>query len=1202
MAATGVLPFVRGIDFTRNDFKDGKFPSNITDLSSLRWLRINKTNLDSVPYQLRNLSKLEHLSLVDNDLTNLRGDLASLSSLRVLNARHNKLKSSNISSEIFALEELTVVDFSQNELEKVPSSLENAKAILVLNLSHNNISTIPNQLFVNCVDILYLDLSYNKLETLPPQLRRLINLQTLVLDNNPMEHFQLRQLPALTELTSLSMRNTQRTNSNIPEKLDALVNLIELDLSYNEMNRVPDGLFSMCNLKRLNLGHNRIREIGSGIEVWSKMEVLNVSWNKMNAFPPQLCKLTCMKRLYLNSNEVDFEGIPSGIGKLHQLEVFMAADNNLEMIPEGLCRCGKLQRLILNNNRLVTLPEAVHLLTELKTLDVRNNKDLVMPPKPMAMQKGAGLEYYNIDFSLSHQLRLAGAAPQPGLTPDKPKSDPLARKMRLRRRRDGRDQEPDSDQKKILKGFTEITKKKQKKKAGKKDEEPLDLKPKKWKDELEKPALDYSDFFEEDVGQIPGVTIWEIENFVPNQLDEVLNGTFYEGDCYIVLQTVIDEQGGINWQIYYWIGNKATLDKKACSAIHAVHLRNFLGAETRTVREEQGDESDAFLDIFVTSDVSYIEGARTASGFFTIEDAEFVKRLYRCSGTKNLHLEAVDVKPGSLDSRYVYLLDMGKMIYIWYGTKSKSVTRSKTRLLAEKINKNERKNESQIVMFQPKMESFGFWDGIGCPNGQPPETVEAWMIEDDSRKPILYKVGLGMGYLELPQVEIPRAGMSPDLLDTKGVYILDCISDLFVWIGKKSTRLVRAAALKLSQEILNMIQRPATAAVTKSLEGWEISGSSKTKVWAGCGRDVDSRGGTFRADAEGRPRATRVMRDGHSVMHSGSRNCVAVDDITVTSVFTRQVDLSALFMPRQPAMTTEEADALMEEWNEDLDGMEAFVLEGKKFVRLPEEELGHFQSGDCYVFLCRYWVPRELDESEEKEEQEQEPEDDYQCVVYFWQGRDASNMGWLTFTFSLQKKFESLFGEKLEVVRMHQQQENLKFLSHFKRRFVIHQGKRKEVVPAGGRIPPKLYHLRANGCPLCMRCIQVTPTAFMLNSEFCYIMIIPFDNTDTNGIIYVWEGNSADPAEITLAEDITRDIFNKNKQYTVTVLEEGQEPENFFWVALGGKKAYETVYVQNMRVKQRDRPRKLLLTLKTKESRKFTKCFHGWGKYKKPMA
>ena len=32
----------------------------------------------------------------------------------------------------------------------------------------------------------------------------------------------------------------------------------------------------------------------------------------------------------------------------------------------------------------------------------------------------------------------------------------------------------------------------------------------------------------------------------------------------------------------------------------------------------------------------------------------------------------------------------------------------------------------------------------------------------------------------------------------------------------------------------------------------------------------------------------------------------------------------------------------MQEWNEDLDGMECFVLEGKKFVRLPEEEVGQF--------------------------------------------------------------------------------------------------------------------------------------------------------------------------------------------------------------------------------------------------------------------
>ena len=99
-----------------------------------------------------------------------------------------------------------------------------------------------------------------------------------------------------------------------------------------------------------------------------------------------------------------------------------------------------------------------------------------------------------------------------------------------------------------------------------------------------------------------------------------------------------------------------------------------------------------------------------------------------------------------------------------------------------------------------------------------------------------------------------------------------------------------------------------------------------------------------------------------------------------------KVDLSALFTPRQPPMSKEEAGHLAEEWNEDLEKMEAFVLEGKKFVNLPEDEKGIFFASDSYVYLCRYWVP--ADEAEEHEAEDDEPED-YQCVVvYFWQVSD----------------------------------------------------------------------------------------------------------------------------------------------------------------------------------------------------------------------
>lgn len=56
----------------------------------------------------------------------------------------------------------------------------------------HSIDTIPNQLFINLTDLLYLDLSENHLESLPPQMRRLVHLQTLVLNGNPLQHAQLR--------------------------------------------------------------------------------------------------------------------------------------------------------------------------------------------------------------------------------------------------------------------------------------------------------------------------------------------------------------------------------------------------------------------------------------------------------------------------------------------------------------------------------------------------------------------------------------------------------------------------------------------------------------------------------------------------------------------------------------------------------------------------------------------------------------------------------------------------------------------------------------------------------------------------------------------------------------------------------------------------------------------------------------------------
>lgn len=167
-----------------------------------------------------------------------------------------------------------------------------------------------------------------------------------------------------------------------------------------------------------------------------------------------------------------------------------------------------------------------------------------------------------------------------------PTRDPVARKIQFLKRRKVQASEADSDQRKILKGMTDVANDRSKAEKALMEELP-GLKPKRWDEHLEKqnPDLDYSELFEPEVGRTPGISIWEIENFLPNPLEEVFYGKFYEADCYIVLETTMQDNGGLDWQIFYWIGEKTTLDKKACAAIHAVNLRNFLHANCRTQRE-----------------------------------------------------------------------------------------------------------------------------------------------------------------------------------------------------------------------------------------------------------------------------------------------------------------------------------------------------------------------------------------------------------------------------------------------------------------------------------------------------------------------------------------------------------------------------------------------------------------------------------------
>ncbi|CAK5077151.1 unnamed protein product [Meloidogyne enterolobii] len=151
------------------------------------------------------------------------------------------------------------------------------------------------------------------------------------------------------------------------------------------------------------------------------------------------------------------------------------------------------------------------------------------------------------------------------------------------------------------------------------------------------------------------------------------------------------------------------------------------------------------------------------------------------------------------------------------------------------------------------------------------------------------------------------------MLKPKCVFILDCTSELFVWIGKKASRLLKMAGQKMATEFHQIIERPEFCTICREIEGEESTVfRSKFSSWD----DIVPFDFTMTADT--------VQRRGADIKVIMERDKM-------------KTDLVALFLDRLPTMPHEEADQLIEDFNLDLEVIESFVLvffKLKKFLVL----------------------------------------------------------------------------------------------------------------------------------------------------------------------------------------------------------------------------------------------------------------------------
>lgn len=153
------------------------------------------------------------------------------------------------------------------------------------------------------------------------------------------------------EVTSLKLAHLGLTE--VPSEISKFKNLIELDLSDNEISSTGGKLSGLNNLQKLNLSGNKLTDIPSEVNGLKSLLVLNLSGNEITGGSVSAEHL---ERLYLNNNKLS--SIPSGIANLKHLKGLYLYMNNITVLEENLLNIKTLEILLVQYNKIKDEPDA----------------------------------------------------------------------------------------------------------------------------------------------------------------------------------------------------------------------------------------------------------------------------------------------------------------------------------------------------------------------------------------------------------------------------------------------------------------------------------------------------------------------------------------------------------------------------------------------------------------------------------------------------------------------------------------------------------------------------------------------------------------------------------------------------------------------------------------------------------------------------
>nr|XP_029124098.1 villin-2 isoform X2 [Elaeis guineensis] len=463
-------------------------------------------------------------------------------------------------------------------------------------------------------------------------------------------------------------------------------------------------------------------------------------------------------------------------------------------------------------------------------------------------------------------------------------------------------------------------------------------------------------------------------------------------------------------------------------------------------------------------------------------------------------MKQVPFARSSLNHDDVFILDTINKIYQFNGANSNIQERAKALEVIQHLKDKYHGGKCDVAIIDDgklvaESDSGEFWVLFGgfAPIGK--KTISEDDVVPEATTTKLFSINDG-------QLKLEEDALSKAMLENNKCYLLDCGSEIFVWVGRVTQVEDRKAASKAAEEFIANKNRPKATRISQIIQGHEPHFfKSKFEAWP-VGSGTGNSGGE-----EGRGKVAALLKQ-------------------------QGVDVKGI---SKNSPINEEVPPLLESGGK----LEVWRINGSAKTPVPKEEIGKFYSGDCYIVLYTY-------HSGEKKEE---------YFLSCWMGKDSVQNDQMMATRLANTMWNSLKGRPVQG-RIIEGKEPSQFIALFQpmivlkggissgyKKFIAEKNLNDETYSSDG-----IALIRISGISVHNnKAVQVDAVATSLSSTDCFLL-------QSGNSLFTWHGNSTTFEQQQWAAKVAEFL---KPGVALKHAKEGTE-SSAFWFALGGKQSFTT--------------------------------------------